>query len=83
MIQISCSCGKLVEVVDRRVVEHSREDGELCPVSGMRHASTRSSRLPSQPGLEVLAHGLMECPGCGEVGVGALVRLVVPDAGVN
>ena len=83
MVQISCNCGKLVEVVDRLVVEHSRDDGERCPVSGMRHASRRSSRLPGQPGLEVLASGLVECPDCGEVGVGALMRLMVPDAGVN
>ena len=83
MIQIVCACKNLVEVVDGLVVEHAREGGERCLASGMRHVSQKSTRCPSQPGVEVVAVGPVKCPDCGEVGLGALVVVRAPDPTVN
>ncbi len=83
MVQIVCACRKLVEVVDRQVVEHADEGGERCPASGMRYVSKKSARYPGQPGVEIVAAGPIECPGCGEVGMGALLKVHAPDPTVN
>ena len=84
LIQIVCACRQLVEVVDRQVVEHAADGGERCPASGMRYVSKRvSGGYAGQPSVEVVAAGPIECPGCGEVGVGALLKVHAPDPTVN
>ena len=84
MVQISCACGQLVEVVDRRVVDHEQSDGARCIASGMRHISRKlGGEYPGQPTVEVLAAGTTKCDDCGhEVGL-ALVKVTTPDSSVN
>jgi hypothetical protein len=85
MVQISCACGQLVEVVDRVVVKHDGSDGRRCLASGLRHVSRKISggQYAGQPTVEVLATGTGKCDDCGhDVGL-ALVRVTTPDSSVN
>jgi hypothetical protein len=50
----------------------------------MRYVSKRvSGGYAGQPGVEIVAAGPIECPGCGEVGMGALLKVHAPDPTVN
>ena len=84
MLQIICACSNLVEVRDKRVVEHDGAAGR-CPASGLRYVSRRAGTgYPGAPSLEVVAEGPAECPSCGEEGTLMLCRVSGgPDPNLN
>lgn len=63
MVQIVCRCRQLVEVRDKRVVDHEDSTG-LCPNSGAQYVPTRSGC--SSPEYRVKSVDSFKCKECGD-----------------
>ena len=84
-ISIVCACDQLIDVLDKKVADHTDKDGYVCRASGMRYISRKISGRPSGPSVEVLA--VKEegpCDNCGGSHGGmALLRVSSPDPSNN
>jgi hypothetical protein len=84
MIKIICACKNLVEVVDRKIVNHDDPSGEQCRASGMRYVSRKiGSGLPGAPRIEVVAEREGTCKSCGEPVTEFLAKISGPDPRMN
>lgn len=70
-VKIVCACQQLVDVVDKKIVEHQKKGAGLrCPASGLRYVPSRGGRSfsPDIPQVSVVAEGPITCPSCGKDG---------------
>jgi hypothetical protein len=82
-VQIVCVCKKLVEVVDRLIVDHENEQGERCISSGMRYVSRKIASYPGGPKVEILAERVYDCGNCAAQHQDVLVKVTHPDTRLN
>lgn len=83
MVKIICGCKQLVEVVDKKIVDH-QVDGGRCPASGLRYISKKiKSPFAGGPNIEIVAAGEISCDSCGEKGLLVLGQVNSPDPNLN
>lgn len=85
-ISIICGCGRLVDVADKVVATHHRNDGEICQRNGARYVpsprSTPTEMLsPRGNPMELVAAAEIPCSSCEEhpVAIAALFAETLPQ----